>query len=126
MYFLFKNVNNFIYNFIVFLYLISIIKFNLFTIILFYFIYNIYIYTHTTLINFILYINFILETNIYDAAYETKTNIALLASDFSSIQNTKVQVLVPYFGIIIFLIVEANPTSEIGSKMKLYLRRILP
>ena len=34
-YFLFKNVNNFIYKFIFFLYLISIIKFNLFTIILF-------------------------------------------------------------------------------------------
>ena len=48
-YILFKNVNNFIYKFIFFLYLITIIKFNLFAIILFSLIYNTYI-----LINFIL------------------------------------------------------------------------
>ena len=48
-YILFKNVNNFIYKFIFFLHLITIIKFNLFTIILFSLIYNTYI-----LIDFIL------------------------------------------------------------------------
>ena len=42
-------------------------------------------------------------------------------------QNTRVQVLVACFGFIIFLIfVEVNLTSEIGSKMKLYLRKDAP
>ena len=41
--------------------------------------------------------------------------------------DTRVQVLVAYFGFIIFLIfVGVNPSSEMRSKMKLYLRRDAP